>query len=154
MGLNRVAARRIGKQMASCESGGEEIVSLIPSRIDSATLAVSDVHSSALFYRDTLGFRQIYESKEIIRFQLENIKLSLVDKGVLLDETHLDSLPAAPGPVTLAISVPREEVDEYMTRLERASVTVIAPAEDKPLGARIGFVADPDGHMWEIISTT
>jgi uncharacterized glyoxalase superfamily protein PhnB len=34
--------------------------------------------------------------------------------------------------------------------LEAAGARVVAPAEDKPLGPRIGYVADPDGHMWEI----
>lgn len=126
-------------------------MSLIPARIDAVTLIVEDVRASARFYRETMGFDEVSSSDVVVRFQLENVKLSLVDKKLLLQEAYLDELPSAPGPVTLAVSVSAAEVDEYMARLEQAGVKIIAPAETKPVGIRIGFVADPDGHLWELI---
>lgn len=123
---------------------------LIPARIDAVTLAVRDVDESARFYADVLGFEQVTDSEAVKGFDLGTIRLDLIDQNVLLEETHLDQFPKAPGPVTLVISVHREEVDEYMHRLEEAGVQIIAPAEDKRLGPRIGYAADPDGHMWEI----
>ena len=126
-------------------------MTLIPPRIDGVALGVNDIERSSSFYREILGFNQTDTSDEIVRFELENIRLTLVDKGTLLEETHLQDFPVPPGPITLAISVPRDEVDEIMRRLKDANVRVIAPAEDKRLGPRIGFAADPDGHIWEII---
>jgi catechol 2,3-dioxygenase-like lactoylglutathione lyase family enzyme len=126
-------------------------MSLIPARLDGVALAVSDIERSAAFYREKLGFNQISQTEDIVRFQLENLLLTLIDKALLLEETHLEDMPAAPGPVTLAISVSRAEVDQYMEALQAAGVEIIAPAEDKRSGPRIGFAADPDGHIWEII---
>lgn len=123
---------------------------VIPAKIDAITLAVQDVERSARFYAEVLGFEQVTDSDAVKGFDLGTIRLDLIAQDVLLEETHLDHFPKAPGPVTLVISVRRHEVDEYMHRLEEAGVQIIAPAEDKRLGPRIGYAADPDGHLWEI----
>lgn len=123
---------------------------LIPDRIDAVTLAVSDLERSTRFYRDVMGFEQTSSSEAVSGFRLGAIGLDLIDRQVLLDETRLEAFPPPPGPVTLVLRVTREEVDTYMQRLEAAGVRVVAPAEDKPLGPRIGYAADPDGHLWEI----
>lgn len=125
-------------------------MSLIPPRIDAVTLAVSDLEGSTRFYRDVMGFEQTSSSEAVSGFRLGAIGLDLIDREVLLGETYLDDFPPPPGPVTLVLRVSRAEVDEYMRRLEDAGVRIIAPAEDKPLGPRIGYAADPDGHLWEI----
>lgn len=126
-------------------------MTLLPARIDGVALAAENVERSAAFYREKMGFEQTFLSAELARFQLENLRLTLVLKQTLLEEMHLSDVPAAPGPITLAVSVSRTEVDELMRGLEEAGVRIIAPAEDKRLGPRIGFAADPDGHVWEII---
>jgi catechol 2,3-dioxygenase-like lactoylglutathione lyase family enzyme len=126
-------------------------MSLIPARLDGVALAVEDIERSSFFYREVLGFDQTDASDELARFRLENIRLTLVLKSTLLEEMHLPDLPAPPGPTTLAISVSRPEVDVLMEKLETAGVRIIARAEDKRLGPRIGFAADPDGHVLEII---
>lgn len=126
-------------------------MTLIPARIDAVTLAVADVERSATFYRDVMGFSELRRSPEIAKFELQNCEMTLISREVLLEETHLAALPAGHGPVTFAISVARDDVDVYMKRLAEAGVHVVAEAEDKRLGPRIGFVADPDGHIWEVI---
>jgi catechol 2,3-dioxygenase-like lactoylglutathione lyase family enzyme len=123
---------------------------LIPARIDAVTLAVSDLQRSTQFYRDVMGFEQVSSSEAVSGFRLGAMALDLIDRQVLLDETYLDDFPPPPAPVTLVLRVTRDEVDECMRRLEEAGVRIVAPAEDKPLGPRIGYAADPDGHLWEI----
>lgn len=125
-------------------------MALIPARIDAVTLVVEDLTRSVSFYRDVMGFEQIADSEAVKGFDLGTIKLDLIDKKVLLEETYLPDFPQPPGPVTLVVSVTRAEVDEYMKKLEDAGVNIVAAAEDKRLGPRIGYVSDPDGHMWEI----
>ena len=125
-------------------------MSLIPARIDAITLAVTDLQRSTAFYRDVMGFELVTSSEAVVGFRLGDIGLDLIDREVLLAETYLDDFPQAPGPVTLVLRVTRPEVDEYMRRLGDAGVRIVAPAEDKPLGPRIGYAADPDGHLWEI----
>jgi hypothetical protein len=123
---------------------------LVPARIDAVTLAVADVERSKIFYSDVMGFTLVTDLDYLKSFELGSLQLDIIDRGVLLEETHLADFPQPPGPVTLVIRVERDEVDRAMERLVGAGVRVVAPAEDKPLGPRILYVADPDGHMWEI----
>ena len=123
---------------------------LIPARIDSVTLAVADLERSTGFYRDVMGFELESRSEAVCVFDLGAVKLSLIDRAELLEETGLEDFPPAPGPTTLVVSVTRDEVDEYVGALERAGVRILAPAQDTALGPRIGYAADPDGHIWEI----
>lgn len=126
-------------------------MALIPARIDAVTLAVADVERAVTFYRDVMGFSGLRRSSESAKFELQNCEMTLISREVLLEETHLAAFPAGHGPVTFAVSVARDDVDAYMKRLADAGVHVVAEAEDKRLGPRIGFVADPDGHIWEVI---
>jgi uncharacterized protein len=129
-------------------------MSAIPARIDQVTLAVDDVDRSTQFYGDGFGFPAAGDdpgSGPIRRFTVGAVTLTLIDKGLLLEEMHLSGFPNAPGPVTLAVVVARDEVDRYVEQGEAAGARVIAPGEDKDSGPRIGFLADPDGHVWEIL---
>jgi uncharacterized glyoxalase superfamily protein PhnB len=138
-------------------------MSLIPARVDSIALPVADVARSARFYRDTMRFEQLPSTggtfsiagkdvpaaDAIISFRLENLVVVIIDRRLLAVEMNVDELPP-PGASSMGIRVPREEVEIHMTRLAEAGVRVLAPAQDYgPL--KIGFVADPDGHVWEII---
>lgn len=138
-------------------------MSLIPARIDSLALGVADVSASARFYRETMGFQQmpdmpgtvvlarkeIATADAIVNFKLENAVITVIDRRLLAEEEHADDLPK-PGASTMAVRVPRAEVDTYMERLTAAGLRILSPAEDKGQ-VRIGFVADPDGHVWEVI---
>jgi catechol 2,3-dioxygenase-like lactoylglutathione lyase family enzyme len=130
-------------------------MSAIPARIDQVTLAVDDVDRSARFYADAFGFPATDDDpgsgSPIRRFTVGAITLTLIDKGLLLEEMHLSGFPNPPGPVTLAVVVARDEVEHYVQQGEAAGARVIAPAEDKASGPRIGFLGDPDGHVWEIL---
>jgi uncharacterized glyoxalase superfamily protein PhnB len=125
-------------------------MSIIPPRIDAVTLAVTNLQRSTEFYKETLGFTQVADSEAVKGFDTGGVRLDLIDESILLDEMHLDSFPRPPGPITLVIQATREQVDEYVAFWRSAGARVIAPAEDKALGPRIGYVADPDGHAWEI----
>ena len=125
-------------------------MSIIPARIDAVTLAVSDGERSKAFYADVMGLELVADLDYLKSFNLGAIQLDVIDKAVLADELHVQELPAPPGPVTLVIRVDRDEVDRTMERAQAADVRIIAPAEDKPLGPRILYLADPDGHLWEI----
>ncbi|MCE7796827.1 VOC family protein [Sphingobium sufflavum] len=41
-------------------------------------------------------------------------------------------------------------VEPLMDRLVAAGGRLLRPADDPPHGGRRGYVADPDGHGWEI----
>jgi catechol 2,3-dioxygenase-like lactoylglutathione lyase family enzyme len=138
-------------------------MSLIPARVDAIALPVADVAASTRFYTETMGFEELPRlegsyaidgdevpaSSAIIRFQLDNLMIVIIDRRLLADEMNLAHLPA-PGASSMGIRLPRAEVDHYMDRLAEAGVRVLSPSTLH--GAiKIGFAADPDGHVWEII---
>jgi uncharacterized glyoxalase superfamily protein PhnB len=79
-----------------------------------------------------------------------NIALDLIDQSVLASEMHVSSLEGASKSTTLVIRVDRPDVDRIFATMVEAGASIIAEPEDKPLGPRIAYLADPDGHVWEI----
>ena len=149
--------------MADSKVDHDRGATLIPARVDSIALGVADVGESVRFYRDVMGFEQLPDkpgefpvagvlrraAEVIVSFQLGNVILVLIDRQLLAEEENVHQLPS-PGASTMAVRVSRAQVDLYMERLQAAGVRVLSPATSH--GAlRIGFVADPDGHVWEVI---
>lgn len=138
-------------------------MSLIPARVDSIALPVADVEASVTFYRELMGFEQLPSAPgtipidgddvpaelAIVPFRLENMVITIIDRRLLAEEMNVALLPP-PGASSMGIRVTREEVDVYMDRLTAAGVRVLSPATVYGY-LKIGFVADPDGHVWEII---
>jgi heme-degrading monooxygenase HmoA len=61
------------------------------------------------------------------------------------------SLPTGSGSVQLAINLDsREEVDAALVDIVAAGGVVVTPARALDWGGYTSYVADPDGHVWEI----
>jgi catechol 2,3-dioxygenase-like lactoylglutathione lyase family enzyme len=43
------------------------------------------------------------------------------------------------------------EVEAALQEAVRAGGVVVKPASPTPMGGSYGFIADPDGHLWEVI---
>jgi uncharacterized protein len=121
-----------------------------PARIDAVTLAVADLERSLSFYRDGLGMKLVHNAEYVKGLAAGNIALDLIDQSVLASEMHISSLEGASKSTTLVIRVDRPDVDRIFAAMVEAGALVIAEPEDKPLGPRIAYLADPDGHVWEI----
>ena len=64
-------------------------------------------------------------------------------------QTDAESGPAPPGPRPLHMILSVDEPDVVFARAVAAGATVINPIDDA-YGWRIGKIADPFGHVWEI----
>jgi catechol 2,3-dioxygenase-like lactoylglutathione lyase family enzyme len=116
------------------------------------TLGVADLAVSRRFYVDGLGWEPLFEVPGGITF-------FQVGHGVVLGIWGLEALggdagaPATPGtPFALASNVGSvEEVDAAVGRARAAGATVLRePAWHEAIGIYHAYVADPDGHRWEI----
>jgi uncharacterized protein len=113
------------------------------------TLGIADLPRSRRFYVEGFGWAPVFENGEIIFYQMNGLMLGTW----LADRLAADSgRPAAPsGGFALAHNVPgRADVQPAMERLIAAGGTLLRAAADPPHGGRAGYVADPDGHAWEI----
>ncbi len=120
-------------------------------RISLITLAVADLDRSAAFY-EALGWSRADSPDGIVAFDLLGQTLGLYPKAALARDMGLepDDIGGFSG-ITLAHNVPaREDVAPLVARAEAAGARVMKPPHDVFWGGHIAYVADPDGHVWEI----
>ena len=127
----------------------------IPANFTIVTLGVSDLERSARFYRD-LGWEQRGDlAQGITWFKTSGTWLGLFGWDELAEDAAVDAtpehdLPAYRG-VTLAINLPSEDaVDLAFARVHEVGARIVKPAKRAEWGGYSGYVADPDGHLWEL----
>ena len=116
------------------------------------SLGVEDLARSLAFYRDGLGWRPSAASVEgdVAFFQLGGMAVAMWSRAALAADAGLAD-PGGWGGVALVHYVSsRAEVDEVVAAWLAAGGTATRPAADADWGGYAGYVADPDGHPWEI----
>lgn len=128
----------------------------VPQRLSLVTLGVADVARATAFY-ESLGWRRSSASEGVITFfSLEGSALALFGRDALaadagLDATGLDATGPVFRGVTLALNCDsRDEVDAAFADWVAAGATPVKRPEAADWGGYSSYVADPDGHLWEI----
>jgi len=124
----------------------------VPNRITLVTLGVADVPRSRAFY-EALGWTASASSGtgEVAFFDTVGPALSLYGLENLARDASSDPSRSGFGGVTIAINVESAaEVDRlYAEWLAAGGESKSAPVA-ADWGGYIAFVADPDGHVWEL----
>lgn len=121
-------------------------------RVSLITLGVTDVARSRAFY-EALGWRASGASVpgEVAFFQIGGLALALYGRDALAADMGLPTTSAAGSAIALAHNVPaRGDVDTVMGAFVAAGGRVLRPAGEAEWGGYFGYVADLDGHAWEI----
>ncbi len=117
------------------------------------TLGVADVERSERFYMDGFGLRHARPPKGIVYFKLAGTQLALFPRDDLARYAGVE--PVAPGGftgTTLSCNVAsRSAVDALTARAETAGAVVVRAPETVSWGGYCAWIADPDGHLWEIV---
>lgn len=114
------------------------------------TLGISDLERSKAFYQEGFGWTPVFENEEIAFYQMNGFVFGTWLKSSLEDDTMQQVLSGS-GAVTLAHNVPEESnVQTVINKLVAAGAVVLREADEPPQGGRRGYIADPDGHVWEI----
>jgi len=116
------------------------------------TLAISDLATSTRFYREGFGWLPVFENEEIAFYQMNGFVLGTWLKQALAADTGRPPAPdgAAAG-FALAHNVAgQEDVAPLMAQLAAAGGRVLREPAAPEHGGFRGYVADPDGHAWEI----
>ncbi len=114
------------------------------------TLGVDDLHASRAFYSDGLGWTPVLDLDEIVFYQ---VGAGLILGLFPLSELGLDAgIEAVRGTsFSLASNLDSEAaVDAAVDRARRAGATVLKEPQHASFGGYHAYVADPDGHRWEI----
>ncbi len=114
------------------------------------TLGIDDLERSKQFYAQGFGWAPVFENEEIAFYQMNGLMLGTWLKAALAADQNAPA-PLPSGGFALAHNVGAEtEVDALIERLVAAGGRLVRAADNPPHGGRRGYIADPDGHAWEI----
>lgn len=125
----------------------------IPPNFSIVTLGVADLARSIAFYESWGWELRGSAADGIVWFRTTGTWVGLHDDASLAADAGLDhpgTLPAYRGS-TLALNLlSTGDVDAAFAEAEASGATVVKPATTMDWGGYSGYVADPDGHLWEI----
>ena len=127
-------------------------------RIKVITLGVSDLERSLAFYRNGMGLPTEgvigteFEDGAVVFFNMnDDLVLALYPRAALAKDAKIPLTPPSPAEFAIGHNVKsKQDVDEVMTRAQRAGATITDAAHDRFWGGYSGYFQDPDGHLWEI----
>ena len=123
----------------------------VPQRLSIATLGVADLEASTAFY-ESLGWKKSTSSEDSITFfQMEGSVFGLYGRAALADDAEVSADGSGFRGVTFALNVDSEAgVDEVFAAWVDAGATAQVQPHKAFWGGYSSYVADPDGHLWEI----
>ena len=121
-------------------------------RLTIITLGVKDLEISTSFYEEKFGWKKMSSSNaDISFFQLNGILLSLYELDKLAEDATVNPAQEGFKGFTLAYNTrSKEEVDTIIAGLQEKGVTVLKAPQAVFWGGYSSYIADPDGHLWEI----
>jgi catechol 2,3-dioxygenase-like lactoylglutathione lyase family enzyme len=118
-------------------------------QISVITLGIADLERSKRFYGEGFGWKPVFESGEILFYQMNGFVLATWLASALQEDSRTSG--QTPGAFSLAHNVARRnDVEPLLEQLTSAGGRLLRPADSPPHGGFRGYVADPDGHTWEI----
>lgn len=114
------------------------------------TLGIADLARSRRFYAEGFGWQPVFESDEIVFYQMNGFILGTWLLAALEADMQRGALLRR-GAFSLAHNVTtREAVQPLLDRLAAHGGRLLRKADAPPHGGFRGYVADPDDHAWEI----
>ena len=122
-------------------------------KLSLVTLGVRDLEASVRFY-ESLGWKSLPREvgDEVAFFEMGGVHLSLFGRDDLATDV---GTPFAPGPISSPITLAHNEpsaaeVDRAFAEFLAAGATEVKRPMATTWGGYSGYVADPDGHLWEV----
>jgi len=115
------------------------------------TLGVADLARSTAFY-ESLGWRRSSASQDTVTFfRMQGSALGLFQRESLAEDAGVDADGSGFRAVTLALNcADRADVDAVFDEWVGCGAEPVKRPEAVFWGGYSSYVADPDGHLWEI----
>lgn len=123
---------------------------MTPQRITLITLGVANLRRARTFYT-RWGWRPCHESPESVFFDLGGFRLGLFGLTDLAADQGRPGNGLGTGAMTLAQNFhDRPGVDAAWDTAVEAGASPLKRPQATVWGGYSGYVADPDGHVWEL----
>ena len=125
----------------------------VPARLSIVTLGVRDLARSIAFY-EAIGWRRSSASVEgnVAFFGLAGTVLGLYGWDLLAEDATVPPDGSGFRGITIALNCDdRAQVDSVVDAMVEAGATLVKPPQEVFWGGYHGYVADPDGHVWELV---
>lgn len=118
-------------------------------RVSLITLGARDMEVMATFY-EALGWARVDSPDGVIAFDLIGQTLGLYPLAALAEDIGVPVDDLGRGAITLGHNLREKgDVATLIARAEGAGGRILKPAQDVFWGGHHGYVADPEGHIWE-----
>ena len=123
----------------------------VPNRISIITFGVADLAKSTAFY-ESLGWEKSSASMPAITFfEMQGSVFGLYERSALADDAKVPAEGSGFRGVTLAMNLATvAEVEAVFAEWVAAGATPMVEPHKAFWGGHSSYVADPDGHLWEI----
>jgi PhnB protein len=103
------------------------------------------------FYKAAFGADELFRvdggrGSVVARLSIGKAEFWLADES----PEHSNFSPESLGGSTVRMIMIADDPDAACARAVQAGATVVWPVDDQPYGWRVGRIADPFGHHWEI----
>jgi PhnB protein len=117
----------------------------------SPLLSVRNGLRATEFYKAAFGAEELFrvddgEGSVVARLSIGKAEFWLADES----PEHANYSPESFGGSTVRMIMIVDDPDAAFARAVEAGATVVWPVSDQPYGWRVGRIADPFGHHWEI----
>jgi catechol 2,3-dioxygenase-like lactoylglutathione lyase family enzyme len=114
------------------------------------TLGITDLARSGRFYQEGFGWKPVFQNEEITFYQMNGFVLGTWLRARLETDMQRKGLSQTSAFALAHNVASKDDVAATIERLARFGGQVLRPADAPPHGGLRGYVADPDGHAWEI----
>jgi PhnB protein len=116
-----------------------------------AMLSVRNGARAVEFYKTAFGAAELFRIDDergavVARLSVGPAEFWVADES----PEHFNFSPESLGGGTVRMVMTVEDPDAVFEQAVAAGATVVSPVADQPYGWRVGRVADPFGHHWEI----
>jgi len=113
-------------------------------------LAVQDLERSLAFYAAAFDWKPVFQNEAVAFFQMNGFFFSLATQELLENELE-EKLQFGSNSFTIAhIVASEEEVDSIIRHANQNGARLLQEPVKRDWGGYSGYLADPDGHKWEI----
>lgn len=120
-------------------------------------LPIQNLDNTLTFYRNVFGLPDIQIEEGIITVELPNLSLFLMEINAFETYSRKAGLGVQfpkdnVGTIISCALLTKEDVDTALENAPNYGGTVTNKASiDETYGGYIGYISDPDGHLWELV---